>query len=108
VSARRRILAAFGLLFLMVIVAGLPPRAGARAQEARQTSVKPDAAAAGIENPAASRPVRERMAVDVIVGWVWISIAVLLWILRLRIREADRVSRMGLVQPADKSYQEKT
>jgi hypothetical protein len=36
------------------------------------------------------------MAVYVILAWVWISIAVLLGSLRSRVREADRVQRMGL------------
>jgi hypothetical protein len=42
------------------------------------------------------RPPKERMGVAVLLAWVWLSIAVLIGILRLRVREADRVFRMGL------------
>ena len=94
VNWRRRVVAAAGILVLgSFLSAGLPE---ARVQEAAQASVKPAAAAPGQEKPAALRPAKERMAVYVILGWVWFSIGVLLWILRLRIREADRVHRMGL------------
>jgi len=46
------------------------------------------------------------MAVYVILAWVWLSIAVLLGFLRLRVREADRVHRMGLFRAGDGSPQE--
>jgi hypothetical protein len=41
-------------------------------------------------------PAKERVAVYVLLAWVWLSIAVLFGLLRLRVREADRVFRMGL------------
>jgi hypothetical protein len=100
-NGRRRIIAAAGLVLLgALLTAGL---AQARVQEAPPTSVKADEARAGIESPAAARPVKERMAVDVLVGWVWLSIGVLLWVLRLRIREADRVYRMDIVHAGESS-----
>jgi hypothetical protein len=43
-----------------------------------------------------ARPAKERVAVFVLLAWLWLSIAVLLGLLRLRVREADRVFRMGL------------
>jgi hypothetical protein len=43
------------------------------------------------------------MAVYVILGWAWLSIAVLLGVLRLRVREADRVHRMGLARSGEGS-----
>lgn len=99
VNGRRRMIAAAGILVLgFLLAAGLLE---ARVQEAAQASVKPAASAPGPENPAAVRPARERMAVYVILGWVWFTIGVLLWILRLRVREADRVHRMGLVRAGE-------
>jgi hypothetical protein len=100
-NGRRRVLAAAGLVLLgSLLTAGLVE---ARVQEAPPTSMKADTARAGTESPAAARPAKERMAVDVLVGWVWLSIGVLLWILRLRIREADRVYRMDLVRAGESS-----
>jgi hypothetical protein len=43
------------------------------------------------------------MSVYVLLAWVWLSIAVLLWLLRLRVREADRVTSMGLDRAAEKN-----
>lgn len=54
----------------------------------------------------APRPPKERMAVYVLLAWVWFSIVALLGFLRLRIREADRVFRMGLGRAADKKPEE--
>jgi hypothetical protein len=99
---RRRKMATVGILVLgLLLAAGVLE---ARVQEATQTSVKPTPAAApGQETSAAPRPVKERMAVYVLLAWVWFSIAVLLWLLRMRVREADRVHRMGLSRAAGKA-----
>jgi hypothetical protein len=43
------------------------------------------------------------MAVTTLLAWVWLSIAVLFWLLRLRVREADRVFHMGLHRPTGKT-----
>lgn len=93
--SRRRALAAAGLLLLGALLAsGLLE---ASVQEPAQASLKPAAdAPPGPDKPAAARPAKERMAVNVILAWVWLSIAVLLGFLRMRVREADRVHRMGL------------
>lgn len=66
---------------------------------AGQTAVK----APTEETVAAPRPPRERMAVNVLLAWTWFSIVVLLWLVRLRVREADRVFRLGLRGPAVKT-----
>jgi len=103
VKGRRRAIAAASVLLLGALLA-----AGwleAEAQDAPSASLKP-AAAPGHGNPAAARPIKERMAVYVILAWVWLSIAVLLGFLRLRVREADRVHRMGLFRAGDGSPQE--
>lgn len=100
-NGRRRVIAAAAIFVLGALVAaGLLE---ARVQAPAQASVKPAAAAPGQEKPAAVRPARERMAVYVVLAWVWLSIAVLLGFLRMRIREADRVHRMGLVRAAERS-----
>lgn len=44
----------------------------------------------------------ERTSVYVLLAWIWLSIAVLLWLLRLRVREADRVFHMGLDRAPEK------
>ncbi len=93
-SMRRRAIAAAGLLLLSVLWAGVWLEAGV--QEVPPTSVKADAAEPGQGHTASTRPAKERMAVYVLLAWVWISVAVLLGFLRLRVREADRVHRMGL------------
>ncbi len=101
-NARPRVTAAAGIFLLVFFVASGVREA--RAQETRQPSLTPDApTAAGPEKPAAPRPAKERMAVYVLLAWVWLSIGVLLGLLRLRVREADRVFRMGLERPAEKT-----
>ena len=91
-STGRRAVAAAGLLLLAALWAGVWLEAGV--QEAPPTSIKADTAEPGQGHPASTRPAKERMGVYVILGWVWISVAVLLGFLRLRVREADRVHRM--------------
>ena len=45
----------------------------------------------------------ERTSIYVLLAWVWLAIAVLLWLLRLRVREADRVFKMGLDRAPEKT-----
>ncbi len=97
-NGRLRVVAAAGIFLLVSLAASGVLEA--RVQEASQASVKP-AAAPGQEAPVAPRPPRERMAVYVLLAWVWLSIIVLLGLLRLRVREADRVHRMGLNRAAE-------
>jgi len=103
-SRRPRVIAAAAVaaLFLGVFLAsGILE---ARVQDAPQASVKPQAeTATGPETQAAPRPPKERMSVYVLLAWVWFSIAVLLGLLRMRIREADRVWRMGLDRASEKA-----
>ena len=44
----------------------------------------------------------EWTSIYVLLAWIWLSIAVLLWLLRLRVREADRVFHMGLDRAPEK------
>jgi hypothetical protein len=39
----------------------------------------------------ATRDVKQKMGIWVFVGWMWISVAVLIFFLRLKIKEADRL-----------------
>ena len=74
----------------------------ARVQDARQPSLTQAAATTPEQAPpAVPRPPKERMSVYVLLAWVWLSIAVLLGLLRLRVREADRVFHMGLDRAAE-------
>jgi len=101
-NGRMWVMAAAGIFLLGSLVAS--GVLAARVQEAPQASVKSATATApGQETPVALRPARERMAVHVLLGWVWLSIAVLLGLLRLRVREADRIFRMGLNRAAEKT-----
>jgi hypothetical protein len=83
---------------LLPVLAGgslvVRPRAAAGAPDAHAIAGQPPA-----ETAAPPRPPKERMEVAVLLAWVWLSIAVLLWIVRLKVREADRVSRLGLGRP---------
>lgn len=101
-NGRLRVAAAVGIFLLGPLVASGVPEA--RVQEAPQASLEPAAATApGPETLSAPRPAKERMAVYVLLAWVWLSIAVLLGLLRLRVREADRVYRMGLDRASEKA-----
>ena len=40
------------------------------------------------------KDIKERIAIYVFVGWLWLSIIVLIFILRAKVREADRLNRI--------------
>ncbi|MGB8951964.1 MAG: hypothetical protein WCC06_04780 [Candidatus Aminicenantales bacterium] len=42
----------------------------------------------------APKDIKERTAIYVFLGWMWVSIFVLIYFLRLKIKEADRVYRL--------------
>ncbi len=101
-NRRTRVIAAAGILIWASLVASGVLEA--RLQDTAQPSLKPATITApGQESPATPRPARERMSVYALLAWVWLSIAVLLWLLRLRVREADRVFRMELDRAAEKA-----
>lgn len=98
-TEKRRAVAA-GLLLAAAfaasgLAAGPPPASpGAKVERPQPASeVSPG-------SPAAARPPKERMEVYVLLAWVWLSIAVLFVLVRLRAREADRIFRMGLNREA--------
>ena len=80
--------------FVSILASGVGE---ARSQGAPQAAVKATVEKApGQAILAAPRTARERTSIYVLLAWLWLSIAVLLWLLRLRVREADRVFHMGL------------
>lgn len=77
--------------------------AGASAVVGAAQNVPPKAAASkpAVEAPAkevhpAFLTPREKSGAYVFLGWTWLSIGVLLYFLRLKVREADRVFLTGL------------
>ena len=104
-SERRLAMAAIAALVLLSSFAS--GMLETQVQTVPQAPVGPAAAKTpGQGTVAAPRPAQERMAVGVLLAWVWLSIAVLLGLLRLRVREADRVFRFGLDRAAGQTDQE--
>jgi len=105
-NGRRRWVSILTILALApCLAAGILGAGSQDAPEARAQQAAVKAPAEGTE--AAPRPPKERMAVVVLLTWVWISILVLFWLLRLRVREADRVFNMGLRRTAGKAPEER-
>ena len=97
---------------ILTILALVPCLVGGVLGAGRQDVAKAPAGQAAVKAPleetaATPRPLKERMAVYVLLAWVWVSIAVLLWLLRLRVKEADRVFHMGLRRAAGKTSQDR-
>jgi hypothetical protein len=59
------------------------------------TQAAPQPAKAEEVRPAPMTP-KERVGLYVFLGWLWLSIGFLLFFLRQKVREADRVFRTGL------------
>jgi hypothetical protein len=98
----RRRRAVLGILTIAALLS--VPGSGRLEARAQDAAVAPDARPAlappTAETGVAPRPPKERMEVAVLLAWVWLSIAVLFWIVRQMVREADRLARMGLKRPA--------
>lgn len=84
---------------LGMIAAGTP---NLRAQNipAGASQAAPQPAKAGEVRPAPLTP-REKVGLPVFLACLWLAIAFLLYFLRLRVREADRVFRTGLYGKPD-------
>jgi hypothetical protein len=97
-KTRRTVLGILTFAALLSVLGG-----GLLEARAQAAAAPPDAQAVVDQPPAESgaapRPPKERMEVAVLLAWVWLSIAVLFWIFRQKVREADRLSRMGLCRP---------
>ncbi len=96
---------------LLIVLLALGVASWSLAGQAAQDAPKPPVAGAGAAQPAAAKPAvaapaaevtpppmppREKTGVYVFLAWTWLTIAVLLYILTLKVREADRVLRTGL------------
>jgi hypothetical protein len=75
----------FGL-FLCVSGWAQPPQ-----QQEEIQAVKDDASE---EIKPAPKDIKEAIGIYVFLGWIWISIFVLIYILRQKIKEADRIYRL--------------
>lgn len=93
---RRMVPTAFLVLAIGVGVLAVAGRAG---QDAPKAPVeKPAVEAVSQEvHPAFLTP-RDKSGAPVFLGWTWLSIGVLLYFLRLKVREADRVYLTGLYE----------
>jgi hypothetical protein len=99
-SVRRR--AVWFVLLAAILGSALVSPAVGRAQDAPKVAAlaAPEPAAKGQEvRPAALGP-REKVGLYVFMSGLWLAIAFLLYFLRLRIREADRVFGTGLYRDA--------
>jgi hypothetical protein len=47
------------------------------------------------ETPSGPKDITERVAIYVFLGWLWLSILVLIYALRLKIRESDRLNNFA-------------
>lgn len=94
-KTRRRILAS--ALLALAFGAVLLPVTGLAFQEAPKPAAQ---APAGEAKPVEVHPgfmsLREKNAAPAFLAWTWLTIGILLYFLRLKIREADRVFRTGL------------
>jgi len=94
----KKALAVILAFFILAAVSAIA-YTSARPQETSHQSVKADEPAglrAGPQSP------RERTAVYTLLAWVWLCVGVLLWIVHLMVREADRVFRMRFHTSLDK------
>ncbi len=78
----------------------LEPRALRTAEQQEEPKVQaetqPEKIVGGPQN------IKERTAVYVFLGWLWVSIGVLVYILRLKIKEIDRLHAIKFFSPARK------
>jgi hypothetical protein len=96
----RRALILITILFLI-----LAPLAAAAAQETKPAVAKPPVKKGPVQRTEpivpAFQSAKEKTAVIVFYGWLWISIGVLLYFLRWWVQEADRVFKARFYEPAE-------
>jgi hypothetical protein len=101
---RALVSAALMAAFVSILAAGVVE---ARSQDTPQAPIKPALEKApGQALAAAPGNIKERASVYVLLAWLWLSLAVLLRLLRLKVREADRVFHMGLDRASEKTVQD--
>ena len=91
------VLAVFLALCFSLSDYGLAQQAGPQAK-AKETQAKPQPE----KIAAAPQNIRESSHIYVFVGWMWASIAVLIYFLRLKIKEADRLYAIKYFSPDKK------
>jgi hypothetical protein len=96
-----RRLGAAGLLlaFLLPLALAARAEAPAQAQGAQEKAAPQKPKVRTEELPSVLRNIRERSRIIVFLVWLWISIAALLYVLRLKIREVDRVTALDSFSP---------
>lgn len=95
-------------LFLLGVVLLLTPALPISGQEKPETmSVATQEESSAIETAQSPdetvhpgpQSLKEKWAIGVFLIWMWLSIAVLVYFIRLQIREADRITGMGYDSP---------
>jgi len=80
-------------LFLIVFVLSLLAVYGAASSPSMNSSLFQDAAAKKIpeEITASPKDIKEKVSIYVFVGWMWLSIFTLIYFLKQKIKEEDRI-----------------
>ena len=95
----QRVALAAGLLALLLV----PWSAPARAQEAQPAKPAVASAQAAEEIAPGSKDARERTGVYVFLVWLWSVLIVLVFILRAKVKDVDRLHDMRYFQDGDKA-----
>jgi len=94
-----RSLAILTVLLAVVLGTLAVPSAGAAARgtpQAAASTSAPETKTGEVHRPPLAP--RDRMGIYVFLAWLWMSIIILIFFLRDKIRESDRVFRAGLYQ----------
>ncbi len=102
-SCRRGALVSFGILVILgaapFSVAGQErPVTEAAAVQVDVVPAEADQAPAETIHPGPQN-LKEKWAIGVFLAWMWFSIAVFVYLIRLQIREADRITELGYDDP---------
>ncbi len=100
-TTRRRSLVAAGLLALTLCALAFSSAALFSQEPPKAPAGKPAVEAANGETHPPPMSPKERSRVTVFLAWTWLTIGVLLYLLTLKIREADRVYRTGLFRTTE-------
>jgi len=106
---KRTVSASLALTLALTLL--LPALLSAAPQAAPQKMTAPAKVALKAKTPAppetihpAFADLREKTAVIVFLAWLWIIVGILVWLLRMKIREADRVHALKFYpEPKDAS-----
>ena len=92
------------LAFFIFLIVGffLPVFSLARQEAPPVKTPEMQAPAQSEKSVAAPQNIKEASRIYVFLGWMWVSIVVLIYFLRLKIREADRLYRIKFFSPAKK------